>query len=104
MKNLWNKVTNREWWSTILHAAPAQLTAAGVVVSIGISQLRPFLPGNPAVGWVVGALAATGTVLTVAVAIVRRVTPVLDKAKRGVLPPDSSPKLGPTPPEYSPLE
>lgn len=78
MRNLYDRLL------VILRAAPTALTAVAVVAGILLDEL-PALPFDipPAI---TTALAATVTVLAVATAIIRRVTPVLADA-RGLLPP-----------------
>lgn len=80
MKNLLKRAR------VILTAAPTYLVAAGAVVSVVSQEVAKVLPS----GWQDNALqigGAIGGIIGAAVAIVRRVTPVLDKAERGILPP-----------------
>ncbi len=69
----------------ILTAAPTYLVAAGTVVAMVADEVSKVLPA----GWQDNAAQAAGFVLGIigaAIAIVRRVTPVLP-AERGILPP-----------------
>jgi type IV secretory pathway VirB2 component (pilin) len=69
----------------ILTAAPTYLVALAAVVSVVADEAAKTLP----VGWQDNAAQIAGAVLGViaaAVAIVRRVTPVIDAAARGILP------------------
>lgn len=71
--------------SVLLKAAPTYLVAAGAIVSIVTDEVSKQLPH----GWQDNAGQIGGAVLGViaaAVAIVRRVTPVLDKNDHGLLP------------------
>jgi len=77
----------------ILTAAPTYLVAAGAVVSVVSSEVSKVLPS----GWQDNALqigGAIGAIIGAAIAIVRRVTPVL-VSERGLL----SPPDGPKPPD-----
>lgn len=69
----------------ILTAAPTYLVAAGAVVTIVADEVSKLLPP----GWQDNAAQIAGAavgILGAAVAIIRRVTPVLP-AERGILPP-----------------
>lgn len=69
----------------ILTAAPTYLVAAGAVVSIVADEVSKVLPA----GWQDNAAQLAGAavgIIGAAVAIVRRVTPVLPH-ERGILPP-----------------
>lgn len=68
-------------------AAVTYLVLAGAVLAIVAEELAKVLPDGPgqAVARIAGvALAAIGA----AIAIIRRVTPVLDGAEHGILPQD----------------
>lgn len=69
----------------LLGAAPTYLVALAAILTIVVDELAPFAD-DPAIAWVVRILGVILTIVGVAVAIVRRVTPVLP-AERGLLPP-----------------
>jgi hypothetical protein len=66
----------------ILTAAPTYLTSAAAIVTIFASEIAEIIPGQ-AEGITEGAVVVVG-VLTVAINIIRRVTPVLP-SERGLL-------------------
>ena len=72
----------------ILRAAPTYLVALAMVLTIVADEL-PDIPGIPAE--VLTVIARIITVIGVAVAIIRRVTPVVEQA-RGLLPPAELPR------------
>lgn len=70
----------------VLHAAPTYLVALSAVIVIVADELASVLPAGAVT--TVGTIAArVVAVLGAAVAIIRRVTPVVDRAQRGLLPP-----------------
>lgn len=69
----------------LLGAAPTYLVALAAILTIVVDELAPFAD-DPAIAWVVRVLGVVLTIVGVAVAIVRRVTPVVP-AERGLLPP-----------------
>lgn len=78
MSNLIDKVL------VVLKAAPTYLTAVALVAGILIDELPELPVAVP--DWLLIGLAGIVTVVAVATAIIRRVTPVLEDA-RGILPP-----------------
>ena len=68
----------------ILRAAPTYLTAVAVIAGILLDELAAV---GPVPSWLTVALGAVIVVTGVAVAIIRRVTPVIADA-RGLLPAD----------------
>lgn len=76
----------------LLGAAPTYLAAIGAVLAIVIDELAGFAD-QPGVEWVVRIAGVVLTIVGVATAIVRRVTPVID-SQRGLLPPpDGAPVI-----------
>lgn len=70
----------------LLKAAPTYLVGAGAVVAIVADEVSKAVPN----GWqdnVVQWGGAAAGIIAAATAIVRRVTPVLDPADHGLLPP-----------------
>lgn len=81
----------------VLRAAPTYLVALSTIVSIVAEEVAAVLPAGPAT--TVGVIAVrVVAVLAAAVAIIRRVTPVVD-SQHGLLPaPPAAPTLTPPPP------
>ncbi len=70
----------------VLKALPTHLAVVTATLTIVAAELIPLLPENIAIqaaGWIATALAAIAAV----VRTISRVTPVLDSAERGLLPP-----------------
>lgn len=82
----------------LLGAMPTYLTVAGVVVMIVTTEIADAIPGEIGT-WAVKIGGYIGTVIAVATAIVRKVTPVLD-SQTGLLGPKvKTVTVGPPPPD-----